>query len=170
MVAAKGGDNASVLLLAMMNDTKRLVVHTRRLLERALRAGGVELTKKSASGRFFGDDVWRTFWYDPDTGESAVSAWDSERDFAFGFPRTVPERQISTVRAACGLYACYQLPQAIMLPLAHTVASFGTPTEVIPMDIFHMRHPDALLLIDIPYVSDRWCSIRSASKRNHCPS
>lgn len=133
----------------------RFIETTRYYISRILACNRVVSPEKSVS--VFDDKYWRSFWYDPISGYTAMSAWNSEVLKYGTTDRFLLPKDIKATKLACkGRYAVYQLPPAEMLP-------YTSPTYIIKrlkdMDMkkFHNIFPEAVVLIEIPFWTDIWC-------------
>lgn len=135
-----------------MVDARVVLDIARSHVERILRASGVAPVEPGAY--FFEDKLWRSLWYDPETGLLASAPWD-RASFAQGCP-LVPTENESRVMQEEGFMLAAQLPCMLNLPF-ESRRYRAQRACLISIDRFHRTHPHAMPLVEVPVHTDAWC-------------
>lgn len=140
-------------------DVYRFIVVVRDYISAILAFNGVMTTDEDIA--LFDGHNWRTFWYDPDTGVAAISAWNAS--FLVNKNYFLPGRNESTRLSEHRIYSRFQFPPAAMLP---TIVFGQYVMKRLPdmdMNEFHNLYPARVPLIEVPGWTEKWCE-RNAIK------
>ena len=145
-------------------DVRLFIELSRTYIERILAFNKV-MPKNDVS--LFDSMHWRTFWYDPVSGLTALSAWDPTDlvNKNYLLPNSSEtEKLVETQR-----YAVYQLPPAFMLP---TFPTGKYPMKRMPdmcMEQYNAKCPIRMPLAEISVWTSKWCDHRAKSiNQKHC--